>query len=58
MAILRTGRGLPQALIRLDDLANGADFVLGRSLINFDLPHLRAANPNLWLLQLPAVNML
>ena len=51
-------RGLPQALARLDALANGADFLLGHNLIDFDLPHLSAANPDLRLLQLPAVDTL
>ena len=51
-------RGLPHALTRLDDLAQGTDFLLGHNLIDFDLPHLRAANPNLRLLQLPAVDTL
>ena len=46
-------RGLPQALRRLDELAQGADFLLGHNLIDFDLPHLSAANPNLWLSRLP-----
>ena len=54
----RRRRGLPQALVRLDELAQGADFLLGHNLIDFDLPHLRAANPNLRLLQLPAVDTL
>ena len=31
VAIPRTRRGLPQALIRLDDLTGDADFVLGRT---------------------------
>ena len=31
-------RGLPQALRRLDELAQGADFLLGHNLIDFDLP--------------------
>ena len=51
-------RGLPQALTKLDELALGADFLLGHNLIDFDLPHLRVANPNLRLLQLPAVDTL
>ena len=54
----RRRRGLPQALARLDELVDGADFLLGHNLIDFDLPHLRAANPNLRLLQLPAVDTL
>ena len=47
-----------QALARLDELAEGADFLLGHNLIDFDLPHLQAANPNLRLLNLPAVDTL
>ena len=49
---------LATALAQLDDLADGADFLLGHNLIDFDLPHLRAANPDLRLLQLPAVDTL
>ena len=51
-------RGLPAALAKLDELTQGADFLLGHNLIDFDLPHLRAANPNLRLLLLPAVDTL
>ena len=50
--------GLDAALAELDNFADGADFVLGHNLIDFDLPHLRAANPNLRLLSLPAVDTL
>ena len=46
------------ALARLDDLSNGAEFLLGHNLIAFDLPYLRAANPGLSLLRLPAVDTL
>ena len=46
------------ALAKLDALAEGAEFLLGHNLIAFDLPHLRAANPNLRLLRLPAVDTL
>ena len=49
---------VPQALARLDDFANGADFLLGHNLIDFDLPHLHAVNPELRLLSLPAVDTL
>ena len=49
---------LASALARLDDLAVGADFLLGHNLIAFDLPHLRAASPGLKLLQLPPVDTL
>ena len=52
------GPGLTRALAELDDFADGADFVLGHNFINFDLQHLRAANPNLRLLKLPAVDTL
>ena len=58
LVIPRVGNNLAQTLAQLDDLANGADFVLGHNLIAFDLPHLRAANPRLRLLDLPAVDTL
>ena len=50
--------GLAAALNKLDDLADGVDFLLGHNIMDFDLPHLRAANPNLRLLRLPAVDTL
>ena len=50
--------GLASVLARLDDLSEGAEFLLGHNLIAFDLPHLQAANPDLNLLQLPAVDTL
>ena len=56
--VQRVGRSLNRALARLDELADGAEFVLGHNLIDFDLPHLRAANPDLRLLRLPAVDTL
>ena len=52
------GGDLAAALRRLDDLAAGADFLLGHNLICFDLPHLAAANPDLRLLRRPAVDTL
>ena len=52
------GDGLAAALAKLDDLADGADFLLGHNLIDFDLPHLQAANPRLRLLRRPAVDTL
>ena len=52
------GAGLSPALERLDELAEGVDFVLGHNLIAFDLLHLQAASPGLRLLQLPAVDTL
>ena len=45
-------------MAHLDNLAEGAEFVLGHNLIGFDLPILQALNPNLQLLQLPAVDTL
>ena len=53
-----TGGNLGAELARLDDLAHGASFLLGHNLILFDLPHLRAASPDLRLLRLPAVDTL
>lgn len=50
--------GLDAALAELDNFADGVDFLLGHNLIDFDLPRLRAANPNLRLLNLPAVDTL
>ena len=49
---------LAKALTKLDGFADGVDFILGHNLIYFDLPHLKAANPGLRLLQLPAVDTL
>ena len=50
--------GLAARLAKLDDIAEGASFVLGHNLIAFDLPHLKAAKPDLRLLDLPAVDTL
>ena len=52
------GDALGLGLARLDAFAGGADCLLGHNLIAFDLPHLAAANPDLRLLQLPAVDTL
>ena len=49
---------LATAFAKLDELSRGADFLLGHNLIAFDLPHLKAANPGLRLLRLPAVDTL
>ena len=51
-------RNLMHALAELDELAAGADYLLGHNLINFDLPHLRAVQPTLRLLNMPAVDTL
>ena len=53
-----SGGGTASELAKLDDLADGASFVLGHNLIAFDLPHLAAAKPGLRLLKLPAVDTL
>ena len=58
VAVPRAGRNLSRALVRLDELADGAEFVLGHNLIAFDLRHLQAANRQLRLLRLPAVDTL
>ena len=52
------GGTLDRALADLDDLAEGARFLLGHNLIEFDIPHLRADNPGLRLLQMPVVDTL
>ena len=52
------GGNLTAALAELDALADGAAFLLGHNLIEFDLQHLAAADPNLRLLALPAVDTL
>lgn len=49
---------LAAALAELDEFADDADFLLGHNLIDFDLPHLKAAKPDLQLLKLPAVDTL
>ena len=53
-----SGGALTTALARLDDLADGAEFVLGHNLIAFDLPQLQAVSPDLRLLQKPAIDTL
>ena len=52
------GGGLASALAKLDHLSEGAEFTLGHNLIAFDLPILRAVNPELRMLRLPAVDTL
>ena len=49
---------LAQALDAVDQLADSAAFLLGHNLIAFDLPHLRAARPNLRLLAKQVVDTL
>ena len=52
------GGKLMAALAKLDRFAAGVDALLGHNLIAFDLPHLKAVQPNLRLLRLPAVDTL
>ena len=52
------GDSLNVALAKLDELADGADFLLGHNLIDFDLPHMKAVDPDLQLLRWPAVDTL
>ena len=56
--LTHSGGGMEAALEKLDDLAEGASFILGHNLIAFDLPHLMAAKPDLRLLKLPMVDTL
>ncbi len=58
MAIPRISRDLGRAPTRLDELADGVSFRLGYNLLDFEIPHLRAANPNLRLVPLAAEDRL
>lgn len=58
LALSVTRRNLANALTRLHELADGAGFLPGHNLIDFDLHHLRATNPDLRLLTLPVVDTL
>ena len=49
---------LAQALGDLDSLAESTAFLLGHNLIAFDLPHLRAVQPNLRLFAKPVIDTL
>lgn len=42
----------------LEDLSQRASYVVGHNIIAFDLPHLRATDPDLKLLQLPVIDTL
>ncbi len=56
---LELSRGIgPKEFRKLDEFADGASFVLGHNIVAFDLPHLKAAQPDLRLLRLPAVDTL
>ncbi len=49
---------LPAALLRLDRFARRGDCLVGHNLIDFDLPHLAAAAPDLGLLSMPVLDTL
>ena len=49
---------LQSALKELDQFVDGAKYVIGHNLIEFDAVHLAAADPNLQLLKLPQVDTL
>ena len=49
---------LSRVLARLDNMADGAEFVLGHNFITFDSPQLQAAKPDLRLLKLPVIDTL
>jgi ATP-dependent DNA helicase RecQ len=53
-----SGGNLQSALKRLDQFVDGAEYLLGHNLIEFDAIHLAAADPNLRLLKLPQVDTL
>ena len=53
-----SGVGNATELAKLDKLAEGAEFLLGHNLIEFDIPHLMAAMPDLGLLRLPVIDTL
>ncbi len=55
---LHSGRVTKREYAALDRLADGAEFVLGHNIIEFDLPHLESAKPDLRLLQLPVIDTL
>ena len=56
--LLFRGGDLSAALEELDAFADGASCLLSHNLIEFDVPHLQAARPNLRLLRFPRVDTL
>jgi ATP-dependent DNA helicase RecQ len=55
---LNTDKNIAAALERLDQMAEGASFLLGHNLLAHDLPMLRATAPHLKLLTLPVIDTL
>ncbi len=49
---------LSNTLVRLDNFAKGADFILGHNLIGHDLPILRATQSSLAILEKPVIDTL
>ncbi|HEX7185833.1 MAG TPA: RecQ family ATP-dependent DNA helicase [Thermoanaerobaculia bacterium] len=52
------GFPLPEALAELDEMAAGADFILGHNLLGHDLPVLARQAPDLALLRKPVIDTL
>ena len=50
--------GMANALERLDEFARQGDCLVGHNLVEFDIPHLRAAKPALRLLRKPMLDTL
>ncbi len=46
------------SLQRLERISEGSQFLLGHNVIAFDIPHLKAFNPDLGILKLPVVDTL
>ena len=57
-SLVRGEQSVDNGLKALDGFAEGLDFLLGHNLIDFDLPHLRATEQNLSVLDWPAVDTL
>ncbi|MEE4193511.1 MAG: RecQ family ATP-dependent DNA helicase [Halieaceae bacterium] len=57
-SITRGDTKVSDGLRMLDDFSEGLTFLLGHNIVEFDLPHLRAAEPNLAILELPVVDTL
>lgn len=55
---VKVGKSLDAALLRLDQMAEGASFLLGHNLIAHDLPLLLLAAPHLKLHNLPVIDTL
>ena len=58
ISLTHSGAGMKAALAELDELADGADCLLGHNIIKFDIRYLQAAKPGLRLLKLPVIDTL